>query len=73
MPQSYGQDTLTLFSMILLITPSLRASIPFNIGILMSPAITQFDLIGPYEVFTKFYDEQAFLVPKTLSPPIQAG
>ena len=40
----------------------------FNIGLLLFPEITQLDLTGPYEVFTKFPDAKVHLVAKTLDP-----
>lgn len=46
---------------------------PFNIGMLLFPEITQLDLIGPYEVFTKFPDGKVFLVAKTLAPVKSSG
>jgi cyclohexyl-isocyanide hydratase len=46
---------------------------PFNIGLLLFPEITQLDLIGPYEVFTKFPDAKVFLVAKSLSPVSSSG
>lgn len=38
----------------------------FNIGLLLFPEITQLDLTGPYEVFTKFPDAKVHLIAKTL-------
>ncbi len=40
----------------------------FNIGLLLFPEITQLDLIGPYEVFTRFPDAKVHLIAKTLDP-----
>ena len=44
----------------------------FHIGLLIFPDITQLDLTGPYEVFTKFPDVQIHLIWKDLAP-ITAG
>lgn len=41
---------------------------PFNVGFLLFPEITQLDLIGPYEVFIRFPDARVHLVAKTLDP-----
>lgn len=45
---------------------------PFQIGLLLFPDITQLDLTGPYEVFTKFPDAKVHLVWKTRDP-VKAG
>lgn len=45
----------------------------FQIGLLLFPDITQLDLTGPYEVFTKFPDTDVHLVWKTLDPVRAAG
>jgi cyclohexyl-isocyanide hydratase len=45
---------------------------PFRIGLLLFPDITQLDMTGPYEVFTKFPDADVRLVWKTLAP-VKAG
>lgn len=39
---------------------------PFRIGLLLFPEITQLDMTGPYEVFTKFPGAEVHLVWKTL-------
>jgi hypothetical protein len=44
----------------------------FRIGLLLFPDITQLDLTGPYEVFTKFPEAEVRLIWKTLEP-IKAG
>lgn len=44
----------------------------FRIGLLAFPDITQLDMTGPYEVFTKFPDTEVLLVWKTLDP-VRAG
>jgi cyclohexyl-isocyanide hydratase len=44
----------------------------FHIGLLLFPNVTQLDMTGPYEVFTKFPDTKVHLVWKSLSP-ISAG
>jgi cyclohexyl-isocyanide hydratase len=43
-------------------------SMPFNVGFLLFPEITQLDLIGPYEVFIRLPDARVHLVAKTLDP-----
>ena len=45
----------------------------FQIGLLLFPDITQLDLTGPYEVFTKFPETDVHLVWKTLDPVTAAG
>jgi cyclohexyl-isocyanide hydratase len=45
---------------------------PFRIGLLLFPDITQLDLTGPYEVFTKLPGAEVRLVWKTLDP-VRAG
>lgn len=44
----------------------------FRIGLLLFPDITQLDMTGPHEVFTKFPDAEVRLVWKTLEP-VKAG
>ena len=44
----------------------------FHIGLLLFPDLTQLDLTGPFEVFTKFPEATVHLVWKTLEP-ITAG
>ena len=44
----------------------------FQIGLLLFPHLTQLDLTGPYEVFTKIRDADVHLLWKTLDP-IAAG
>ena len=44
----------------------------FQIGLLLFPNLTQLDMTGPYEVFTKFPDSDVHLVWKTLDP-VKAG
>lgn len=41
---------------------------PFRIGLLLFPEITQLDMTGPYEVFTKLPGAQVHLVWKSLAP-----
>ena len=41
---------------------------PFHIGLLLFPDITQLDMTGPYEVFIKFPDAKVHLVWKTSAP-----
>ena len=45
----------------------------FQIGLLLFPDLTQLDLTGPYEVFTKFPDTDVHLLWKTLDPVAAAG
>ncbi|WP_291295130.1 DJ-1/PfpI family protein [Elioraea sp.] len=45
---------------------------PFRIGMLLFPDITQLDLTGPYEVFTKIPGAEVRLVWKSLDP-VRAG
>ena len=45
----------------------------FQIGLLLFPDITQLDLTGPYEVFSKFPDTDVHLPWKTLDPVTAAG
>lgn len=40
----------------------------FKIGLLLFPDITQLDMTGPYEVFTKFPNAEVHLVAKTMDP-----
>jgi len=46
---------------------------PFHIGLLLFPDITQLDMTGPYEVFIKFPDAQVHLVWKTHAAVIAGG
>lgn len=46
---------------------------PFHIGLLLFPDITQLDLTGPYEVFIKFPDAQVHLIWKTRDPVTVGG
>jgi cyclohexyl-isocyanide hydratase len=46
---------------------------PFHIGLLLFPEITQLDLTGPYEVFIKFPDTRVHLVWKTRGPVTAGG
>ena len=45
----------------------------FQIGLLLFPDLTQLDLTGPYEVFTKFPDTDVHLLWKTLDPVGASG
>jgi cyclohexyl-isocyanide hydratase len=45
---------------------------PFHIGLLLFPDITQLDMTGPYEVFIKFPDAKVHLIWKTREP-VKAG
>ncbi len=45
----------------------------FQAGLLLFPDITQLDLTGPYEVFTKFPETDVHLLWKTLDPVAAAG
>jgi cyclohexyl-isocyanide hydratase len=45
----------------------------FRIGLLLFPDITQLDMTGPYEVFTKFPEAQVHLVWKSLDPVVANG
>ena len=44
-----------------------------RIGLLLFPNLTQLDLTGPYEVFTKFPDADVHLLWKTLDPVTAGG
>lgn len=44
-----------------------------QIGLLLFPNLTQLDLTGPYEVFTKFPDADVHLLWKTLEPVTAGG
>ena len=44
----------------------------FQIGLLLFPNLTQLDMTGPYEVFTKFPESDVHLVWKALDP-VKAG
>ncbi|HMK78223.1 MAG TPA: DJ-1/PfpI family protein [Xanthobacteraceae bacterium] len=46
---------------------------PFQIGLLLFPDITQLDMTGPYEVFIKFPDAKVHLVWKTRDPVTAGG
>ena len=46
---------------------------PFRIGLLLFPEITQLDMTGPYEVFTKFPNAEVHLVAKSLEPVTANG
>ena len=46
---------------------------PFQTGLLLFPNLTQLDMTGPYEVFTKFPDSEVHLLWKTLEPVTAAG
>ena len=46
---------------------------PFHIGLLIFPDITQLDMTGPYEVFIKFPDAQVHLVWKSRLPVTAGG
>ena len=46
---------------------------PFEIGLLLFPDITQLDLTGPYEVFIKFPDANVRLIWKRLDPVTAGG
>jgi len=45
----------------------------FQIGLLLFPNLTQLDLTGPYEVFTKFPSSDVHLLWKTLHPVTAGG
>ena len=56
------------------VTPTPREpAMPFHIGLLLFPDITQLDLTGPYEVFIKFPDARVHLVWKTRAPVTAGG
>src|SRR5438477_1133860 len=46
---------------------------PFHIGLLLFPDITQLDMTGPYEVFIKFPEAKVHLVWKTRGPVTAGG
>ena len=46
---------------------------PFHIGLLLFPDITQLDMTGPYEVFIKFPDAKVHLIWKTRDPVTAGG
>src|SRR5262245_45070032 len=46
---------------------------PFHIGFLIFPDITQLDMTGPYEVFAKFPDVKIQLIWKSLDPVTAGG
>jgi cyclohexyl-isocyanide hydratase len=50
-----------------------EARMPFHIGLLLFPDITQLDMTGPYEVFIKFPDAKVHLVWKTREPVTAGG
>lgn len=45
----------------------------FRIGLLIFPDITQLDMTGPYEVFTKFPEAEVHLIWKSLGPVTAGG
>ena len=45
----------------------------FHIGLLLFPNVTQLDMTGPYEVFTKFPDSKTHLVWKDREPVTAGG
>ena len=45
----------------------------FHIGLLLFPEITQLDMTGPYEVFTKFPEATVHLVAKSMAPVTANG
>jgi cyclohexyl-isocyanide hydratase len=47
--------------------------LPFHIGMLLFPGITQLDMTGPYEVFTKFLEASVHLVAKDMQPVTADG
>ena len=46
---------------------------PYQIGLLVFPDITQLDMTGPYEVFIKFPDAKVHLIWKSLDPVTAVG
>lgn len=46
---------------------------PYEIGLLIFPDITQLDMTGPYEVFIKFPDANVHLIWKSRDPVTAAG
>ncbi len=50
-----------------------EAVTPFQIGLLLFPDITQLDMTGPYEVFTKFPGAVVHLVAKSMQPVTANG
>jgi cyclohexyl-isocyanide hydratase len=46
---------------------------PFHIGLLLFPDITQLDMTGPYEVFTKFPGAKVHLIAARLAPVTANG
>jgi cyclohexyl-isocyanide hydratase len=46
---------------------------PFRVGFLVFPNITQLDMTGPYEVFTKLPDAQVHFIWKSLEPVVADG
>ena len=46
---------------------------PFEIGLLLFPKVTQLDLTGPYEVFIRFPDTNVHLVSKTVDAVVADG
>jgi cyclohexyl-isocyanide hydratase len=46
---------------------------PFRIGLLVFPAITQLDMTGPYEVFSRIAGAEVHLVWKSLDPVAAQG
>ncbi|MFM9941867.1 MAG: DJ-1/PfpI family protein [Hyphomicrobiaceae bacterium] len=49
------------------------AAKPYRIGLLLFPEITQLDMTGPYEVFTKFPGAEVHLIAKTMEPVTASG
>jgi len=45
----------------------------FHIGLLLFPDVTQLDMTGPYEVFTKFPDAKVHVIWKSLNPITVGG
>ena len=46
---------------------------PFQVGLLLFPDITQLDLTGPYEVFIKFPQTSVHLIWKNRDPVTAGG
>jgi len=42
--------------------------LPLSIGLLLFPNLTQLDLTGPYEVFSRLPDTKVFLIAETVAP-----
>jgi cyclohexyl-isocyanide hydratase len=43
-------------------------ALPLSIGLLLFPNLTQLDLTGPYEVFSRLPDTKVFLIAETVAP-----